>query len=263
MTVGRPDRPRRHLARRRVRRPTPPTCRCGASSRATPAARCSTSAPAPAASRCDLAARRPRASPRSTSTPRCSPRCASARRAPGSTSTVGATPTRATSTSARAFGARRWCRCRRSSCSRDRARGFLRGAARAPRARAACSRSRSPTTLDGFDGDGGALPPPDVGEADGWRFVSQPMAVRARRRRVADRARAPPVAPDGSRTTRARRDRARRARRRRAGRRGRRRRPARRAGRARSPPTADHVGSEVVVLPWLSARCASARCIPT
>jgi SAM-dependent methyltransferase len=32
--------------------------------------------------------------------------------------------------------------------------------------------------LEGFDATTAGLPPPDVGEHDGWRFVSQPLAVR-------------------------------------------------------------------------------------
>jgi SAM-dependent methyltransferase len=35
------------------------------------------------------------------------------------------------------------------------------------------------TALEDFDGAGDALPPPDVGMAASWRFASQPTAVRA------------------------------------------------------------------------------------
>jgi SAM-dependent methyltransferase len=56
------------------------------------------------------------------------------------------------------------------------------------------------TALESFEADG-PLPTPDLGEQDGWRFVSQPVAVRERpdgawieRVRIL-------VAPDGTRTS--------------------------------------------------------------
>jgi SAM-dependent methyltransferase len=56
------------------------------------------------------------------------------------------------------------------------------------------------TALEGFEADG-PLPTPDLGEHEGWRFVSQPVAVRERpdaawieRVRIL-------VAPDGTRTS--------------------------------------------------------------
>jgi SAM-dependent methyltransferase len=54
--------------------------------------------------------------------------------------------------------------------------------------------------LEGFE-DGADLPAPDVGDANGWRYVSQPTAVRE----VQDGARIErlrhAIAPDGTRTT--------------------------------------------------------------
>jgi SAM-dependent methyltransferase len=54
--------------------------------------------------------------------------------------------------------------------------------------------------LEGFEDDA-EMPPPDVGEADGWRYVSQPTAVRA----VAGGARIErlrhAIAPDGGRSS--------------------------------------------------------------
>jgi SAM-dependent methyltransferase len=53
--------------------------------------------------------------------------------------------------------------------------------------------------LEGFE-EGAEMPPPDLGEADGWRYVSQPTAVRdvpggARIERLRHT-----IAPDGTRT---------------------------------------------------------------
>jgi hypothetical protein len=86
---------------------------------------------------------------------------------------------------------------------------LLAGAAARARFYAAARRALAPggvvaaalaTALEGFDADG-PLPEPDRGEHAGWRFVSQPLAVREledaaviERIRVLE-------APDGTRTT--------------------------------------------------------------
>ena len=106
--------------------------------------------------------------------------------------------------------ARRWPRSRRRRRLRPR-RAALRAGRRAdaddPAARADARRASSPRrratcspagcvaiaiadALEGYD-EGVELPLPDLGDRDGWRFVSQPVAVRARRGRRPDRARAP------------------------------------------------------------------------
>ena len=163
-----------------------PTCPCGASWPRRPAGRCSRSAPARAASRSTWRAPAT-TSRRSTSSRRCWPR-----------------------SRARADGVRRPDRRRRRP--RLRPRPALRahhrpdaddpaaaGARRLPappRARtwrrAACSRWPSPSALETFEAGADELPAPDVGTAGGWRFASQPTAVRVlpdatriERRRVA------------------------------------------------------------------------------
>ena len=117
--------------------------------------------------------------------------------------------------------------------------------------------------LEGFqDLPDELLPPPDTGAAAGWRFASQPTAVRKlpdvtrieRTRRA--------TAPDGERHRRGGRDRA-RAR-------------DRRAARGRGPRGRLHAGAGALDRPderprrdrggdaaWLSGPCASARSIPT
>ena len=46
--------------------------------------------------------------------------------------------------------------------------------------------------LEPFEADGEPVPlPPDIGERDGWRYVSQPVAVRDRGGPRRDRAHAP------------------------------------------------------------------------
>ena len=54
-------------------------------------------------------------------------------------------------------------------------------------------------TPEAFEGPG-ALPVPDVGEADGWRFVSQPLAIRLGPETWTIERERHLVAPDGSRT---------------------------------------------------------------
>ena len=68
------------------------------------------------------------------------------------------------------------CRCRRSSCCRTDARAASSAAPGAPSGAAASSRSRSPPSSSRSKDS--ELPPPDVAESDGTRFVSQPTAVR-------------------------------------------------------------------------------------
>ena len=213
---------------------------------ATAAARCSTSAPAPAASRCASRA------PATTVTAldldaELLAALADRGRERGPPRRARSSPTPPTSTPATASRSSP-CRCRRSSCCRTPPARLLRARARralapgglvalaiADRAR---GRSRTPSCRR-----------PTSASRDGWRFVSQPTAVRARRRRrrgssaCATRSR-----PDGERSTAQRRDRARRGQRRRARGRGRRRRPASPSRARYIEPTDDHVGSEVVLL---------------
>jgi SAM-dependent methyltransferase len=56
------------------------------------------------------------------------------------------------------------------------------------------------TGLEAFDG-GAALPFPDLGEADGYRFVSQPVAIRLLDDGVRIERIRQLIAPDGTRTT--------------------------------------------------------------
>jgi hypothetical protein len=54
---------------------------------------------------------------------------------------------------------------------------------------------------EAFDGPD-HLPPPDLGEQDGWRFVSQPMAIRLRPGLMRIERVRELIAPDGGRTAR-------------------------------------------------------------
>jgi SAM-dependent methyltransferase len=56
------------------------------------------------------------------------------------------------------------------------------------------------TGLEAFDGDA-ALPFPDLGEADGYRFISQPVAIRLLDDGVRIERIRQLIAPDGTRTT--------------------------------------------------------------
>ena len=76
--------------------------------------------------------------------------------------------------------------------------GFLRSARRAlaPGGIVACALADA---LEGFDG-GAEMPLPDLGEAGGWRFVSQPTAVRADGDGVRIERVRQTIAPGGERT---------------------------------------------------------------
>jgi SAM-dependent methyltransferase len=54
--------------------------------------------------------------------------------------------------------------------------------------------------LESYEGDLSALPEPDVAERDGWRYVSQPVAVRVRGEMVSIERHRTVQAPDGTRT---------------------------------------------------------------
>jgi SAM-dependent methyltransferase len=54
--------------------------------------------------------------------------------------------------------------------------------------------------LEGFEDETAALPLPDVGERDGWRFYSHPVAVRDRGAHVRLERIRQTIAPDGSRS---------------------------------------------------------------
>ena len=130
--------------------------------------------------------------------------------------------------------ARASCRCRRSSCCPSAPASSPRRAATS--CPAACSRSRSPTGWrTSASSRDELLPIPDVGAVGGWRFASQPTAVRAlpAATRIERVRRA--VGPDGGVQRAGRRDRARAPQRRAARGRGPRRRLRARAGAARSP----------------------------
>lgn len=52
--------------------------------------------------------------------------------------------------------------------------------------------------LEGFEDDPAMLPPPDVAERDGWRFLSHPVAIRERGATVQLERIRQAIAPDGS-----------------------------------------------------------------
>jgi len=54
--------------------------------------------------------------------------------------------------------------------------------------------------LEGFEDETAAMPLPDVGERDGWRFLSHPVAVREQGARVRLERIRQTIAPDGSRS---------------------------------------------------------------
>jgi SAM-dependent methyltransferase len=54
--------------------------------------------------------------------------------------------------------------------------------------------------LEGFEDEAAALPLPDVGERDGWRFLSHPVAIREQGAHVRLERIRQTIAPDGSRS---------------------------------------------------------------
>ena len=92
---------------------------------------------------------------------------------------AGGLPVRTVVADARGFDARRALRARRRADADDpaarRRRGFFASPARAvaPGGLVALAIAESSSRSS----DDVELPPPDAGEADGWRFVSQPTAV--------------------------------------------------------------------------------------
>ena len=92
------------------------------------------------------------------------------------------------------------CRCRRSSCSTD-ARRLLRQRPPRAQAAAACVAVAIATELEPYDG-APPLPAPDIGEADGWTYVSQPIAIRVDDEHVAIERIRQRVGPDGERDDR-------------------------------------------------------------
>ena len=138
--------------------------------------------------------------------------------------------------------------------------GFFASARRALKPGGAASRWRSrptssPTTATR------RCPRPDMGEADGWTYVSQPIAIRVDDEHVAIERIRQRDRPRRRARDRRRPDRAAGRHARRPGRGGRRARPARR-GAAPHPRDARARGRPGGGLPWLTA-CASARCIRT
>ena len=179
-----------HLARRRVRRATPPTCRCGASSprggRAGPRRR---------------RRHRPRgARPRARRPPRrrARPRAGAARRAARARAGAAcrsrpSSPTRAGfDLGGRAFGAHPRADADDPAARRRAGRAaFLRLRARAPGARRAASRSRWPTRSSRSTADDAArCRRPTARASTAGAVLSQPVALRDDGERDRDRARA-------------------------------------------------------------------------
>ena len=198
---------RDRLARRRVRRATTSTCRCGASSRRREAAsRCSTSAPAPGAWR-STSPRRATRSSRSTRRRRCSRALARARGA-GCRSRPSVADARALRPRHGAFGADHRADADGPAARRP---GGPRGVP-APRRARTCARraaraARSPTRSRRFDAERRrAARCPTSREVDGMR-LRQPAGrdPRRRRRRRASSASARSSRPTATRTVERRR----------------------------------------------------------